>query len=310
MPTRDAKSPDTKVPTALHVVTPSLDWESRHVLARDGLKLHVATIGQAASARLPVVCLPGLTRNGTDFDSVGRALAEDGNRHIIALDSRGRGGSEYDPNWRNYDLKVELDDLLAVLIALGITRAVFLGTSRGGLLTMLLGIARPEVIAGAILNDIGAVIEGRGLARIRSYVGKLPPPRTHDEGTLILKQVFGTHFTDLDAGAWRRFAERTWREEKGRLVPRYDPNLMRTLTDLDLEQPIPELWDQFATLSHVPLMVIRGELSDLLSRKTAEEMVARHADAILHEVPYEGHAPLLEDQPTIEAIRAFVARCR
>ncbi|MFN3483261.1 MAG: alpha/beta fold hydrolase, partial [Rhabdaerophilum calidifontis] len=230
-------------------------------------------------------------------------------RLVRPLATRGRGASEYDPDWRNYDLKVELDDLQQVLVAFGIERAIFLGTSRGGLLTMLMGIARPEMIAGAVLNDIGAVIEPRGLARIRSYVGKMPAPRDFPEAMLILRQLFGTHFTDTDEAAWLRFAERTWREESGRLIPRYDVNLMRTLADLDLERPIPPLWPQFATLAHARLLVIRGELSDILARRTAEEMVARHPDARLHEVPYQGHAPLLEDAPTIAAIRDFVERC-
>ncbi|MCA1953150.1 MAG: alpha/beta hydrolase [Hyphomicrobiales bacterium] len=305
MPTREK----TRSTANLHLVVPNHAWNSRFVTARDGLRLHVATLGAAASARLPVVCLPGLTRCGADFDMIGRALAETGNRFVMALDSRGRGASEYDPDWRNYDLKVELDDLQQVLVAFGIERAIFLGTSRGGLLTMLMGIARPEMIAGAVLNDIGAVIEPRGLARIRSYVGKMPAPRDFPEAMLILRQLFGTHFTDTDEAAWLRFAERTWREESGRLIPRYDVNLMRTLADLDLERPIPPLWPQFATLAHARLLVIRGELSDILARRTAEEMVARHPDARLHEVPYQGHAPLLEDAPTIAAIRDFVERC-
>lgn len=294
---------------ALHLVTALPDWSSQFVTARDGLRLHVAMIGARASAAIPVICLPGLTRNVEDFDAIGRALAAAGNRWIVALDSRGRGASDYDPNWRNYDLAVELDDLQQVIIALGIDRAIFLGTSRGGLLTMLMGIARPEVIAGAVLNDIGAIIEARGLARIRSYVGKLPQPRDFGEAALVLRQVFGTHFTNHDDAHWDRYAHRTWREENGRLVPRYDVNLMRTLADLDFETPMPELWPQFDTLAHAPLMIIRGELSDILGRKTAEAMAMRHPRARLIEVPYEGHAPLLEDEATITAIRDFVQAC-
>lgn len=292
----------------LQVIPTSQEWKSLHVSAPDGLKLHVRHIGARAGAATPLVCLPGLSRNVDDFEAIGRALAEPGDRWVVAIDSRGRGGSQYDPNWRNYDLKVELADLLAVLVGLGIETAAFLGTSRGGLLTMLLGIARPAVIRGVILNDIGPIIDARGLARIRGYVGKLPAPRDFSEAATLLKQVFGTHFTDMPPDAWDRYARRTWRmpDKGGALVPRYDTNLMRPLAELDLEKPMPDLWPQFATLEATPLMVIRGELSDILNRKTAEDMVARHPDARLHEVPYQGHAPLLEDAETIAAVKAFL----
>lgn len=295
-----------KAASHLQLVDTLPEWQSRHILARDGLKLHLREIGNRAGSALPVICLPGLSRNADDFEVIGRALAESGDRWVVALDSRGRGGSEYDPDWRRYDLQVELDDLFAVIDALGLSRAIFFGTSRGGLLTALTGIARPDVLAGAILNDIGPIIEGRGLARIRGYVGKLPRPKTIAEGVTVLKQVFGTHFTDMPPDAWERFARRTWTESPSGLVPRYDPNLMRPLAELDLEKPLPSLWPQFETLSVVPMMVVRGELSDILSAETAREMVTRHPRARLHEVPYQGHAPILEDAPTIEAVRAFV----
>lgn len=282
-------------------------WQSLFVTARDGLRLHVALCGNRDATKPPLVCLPGLSRNTEDFDHVGRAIAAKGDRWVVALDSRGRGASEYDSNWRNYDLTVELDDLHQVLPALGIDRAVFLGTSRGGLLTALTSITKPALIAGAILNDIGPVIEGRGLARIRGYVGKLPAPRDFVEAVGILKQIFGTHFTDMPDGAWERFARRTWKEGSGKLVPRYDVNLMRPLAELDFEKPMPDLTAQFAPLSIAPMMVIRGELSDILSQSTAEAMVARHPRARLHVVPYQGHAPLLEDAQTIHAIEDFLA---
>jgi pimeloyl-ACP methyl ester carboxylesterase len=290
--------------------TSSSEWQSLYFHAKDGLKLHVRHIGARGAMLPPLVCLPGLSRNVDDFDAVGRAVAAAGDRWVVALDSRGRGGSEYDPNWRNYDLKVELDDLLGMLVALGIESAVFLGTSRGGLLTALTEIARPSLLRGAILNDIGPVIEARGLARIRSYVGKLPTPRDFAGATTLLKQVFGTHFTDLSPDAWERYARRTWKTEGARLVPRYDNNLMRPLAELDLEKPMPDLWPQFEPLSRVPLMVIRGELSDILSRQTAEEMVRRHPGARLHEVPYQGHAPLLEDAETLDSITSFLRNGR
>src|SRR5215471_6303476 len=154
------------------------------VSAQDGLRLHVRSWGPRPSAALPVMCLPGLARNGSDFEALAAALAGDAKapRPVFALDARGRGQSQYDRNPANYNVGVELGDVLAVLTALGIARAVFVGTSRGGLVTMLLGAARPAAIAGIVLNDIGPVIEIRGLVRIKGYVGRLPQPKSFEEG--------------------------------------------------------------------------------------------------------------------------------
>lgn len=287
-------------------------WWSRFLSAPDGLRLHVAETGNRLSPRLPVLCLPGLTRNAMDFEVIGNRIAQQQGRRVLALDYRGRGLSGYDPDWKRYDLMVELDDLMATLTALGIERAIFLGTSRGGLLTMLSAIARPRVIHAAILNDIGAVIEAQGLARIRGYVGKIPQPRSYEQGVMTLKQIFGAQFPEESEAGWLAFSKRTWREEKGAMVPRYDLNLMQTLIDLDLEKAIPPLWAQFDALKPVPLMVIRGENSDLLSQSTAEAMVARHSEgdfvqpARLHIAAKQGHAPLLEDEPGIRAVCDFL----
>src|SRR5881398_1098838 len=154
---------------------------SLFVTAQDGLRLHVRAYGARASSALPVVCLPGLARTGADFADLALVLSSDRERPVLALDYRGRGKSQYDRNPANYNLQVELADLLAVLIALGIGRAAFVGTSRGGILTMLLAVARPTAIAGCVLNDIGPVIELEGLMRIKGYVGKLAQPASFGE---------------------------------------------------------------------------------------------------------------------------------
>ncbi len=155
---------------------------STFITVQDGLKLHVRCYGARAAAALPVVCLPGLARTAADFENLGVALAADRKapRWVIALDSRGRGKSDYDRK-ANYTLQIELVDLMAVLTALGIDKAAFVGTSRGGILIMLLAAARPTVIARCVLNDIGPVIEAKGLMRIRSYVGRLPQPASFHE---------------------------------------------------------------------------------------------------------------------------------
>jgi len=173
---------------------------------------------------------------------------------------------------------------------------------------MLLGAARPTAVAGCVLNDIGPVSELAGLARIKSYVGKLPRPASDQDTADVLRQLFAGQFTKLTADDWLAFARRTFKEEDGPLVPDYDVRLGLTLERIDLEQPLPTLWKEFDSLARVPMMLIRGSNSDVLSVATAA-MRARRASLELLTVADQGHAPLLADADTIGLIAAFVATC-
>jgi pimeloyl-ACP methyl ester carboxylesterase len=281
------------------------------IVAQDGLKLHVRSHGPRIAAALPVVCLPGLARTVADFEVLAATLASDAHapRWVVALDSRGRGRSDYDPDPANYSLPVELADVLAVLTALDIGEAVFIGTSRGGILTMLLAVARPTAIAGCVLNDIGPVIEPNGVVRIKSYVGKLPQPASFEDAGDILRGLFASQFPKLTRDDWIAFARRTFKSAGGRIVPDYDVKLMETLADTDLERPLPDLWKQFDALARVPVMVIRGGNSDILSAATVEAMRARRSRLDMLEVPDQGHAPLLEGPELIARIATFIAAC-
>ncbi|MGL4438588.1 MAG: alpha/beta fold hydrolase [Bosea sp. (in: a-proteobacteria)] len=284
-------------------MTHTLDYRSHFISARDGLKLHVRDYGTAGEL-LPVVCLPGLARNSADFHELALSLSGDPKRprRVIALDYRGRGRSEYDKTWTNYDIKIELDDVLQVLAATGIHEAVFVGTSRGGLITMSMAPVRPTFIKGVVLNDIGPVLDAQGLIRIRGYVGKLPAPRTWHEAADILKQVFGPQFPILDRSEWLGYARRTWKDDNGRLVPDYDTALMKTLEALDLEAPLPVLWPFFDGLKHAPMLVLRGANSDLLSDETLRAMKARHPACETFTVAGQGHAPLLTGKDVLSRI--------
>jgi pimeloyl-ACP methyl ester carboxylesterase len=290
---------------------PQTGFTSQFHAARDGLKLHARDYGPETGHTLPVVCLPGYARTAADFHELALALAGDAKkpRRVLALDYRGRGRSDYDANWRNYDVLIELDDLCQVLAASGVHEAVFVGTSRGGLLTMALAAARPAMIRGVVMNDIGPVIDARGLLRIRGYIGKLPQPRSFAEGAEILQRMSDSQFTAFGPDDWDEVAQRTWKETSdGRLVTDYDPNLMKTLELLDLEAPLPVLWTYFLGLANVPVLAIRGANSDLLAQETLDEMTRRHADCEACVVPGQGHAPLLGNKPMITRIAKLIAR--
>jgi pimeloyl-ACP methyl ester carboxylesterase len=287
------------------------DYVSHFVSAPDGLKLHVRVYGPPATGSLPVVCLHGLARTSADFHHLALALSghsADG-RQVIAVDYRGRGRSDYDPNPANYNVGTELDDVLTVLSALDIGPAVFIGTSRGGILTMLLATIRPEAIVGAVLNDIGPVLEPAGLMRIKGYVGKLSQPESFEHGGELLRQLLGAQFTGLTADDWTAFARRTFEERHGKLVPSYDLALAQSLANFDIDQPLPPLWPQFEALAHVPVMVLRGENSDLLSRATVAAMRQRKADLQVVEVPGQGHPPLLMEDAIIARLGQFITDC-
>jgi pimeloyl-ACP methyl ester carboxylesterase len=286
------------------------DPRSIFITAQDGLRLHVREYGARTATALPVVCLPGLTRTASDFDALAPALANGKPvRRVIAIESRGRGESEYDKNPENYNVAVELGDVITILAALGITQAVFVGSSRGGILTMLLAATHPAFIAGAVLHDIGPVLEARGLARIKSYVGKLPQPRDLADGGEILRQLFSAQFPKLTTEDWRAAASRTWKTADGVLVPTYDVRIAQPLAAVDIEQPLPAMWAEFDALVRVPVLVIRGTNSDLLSAETVAEMKLHHPAMDVIEVPDEGHVPLLAGAALLDQIAAFVGKC-
>ncbi len=284
--------------------------ESRFYTSDDGLNLHYRDFAaRDDNRRVPVVCLPGLTRNSADFEPLGRALAHESAtpRRVLAFDYRGRGLSDHDPDWRHYALPIERADLLKALAQEGIARAHFIGTSRGGLHIIGLAPTHRAMIQSAVLNDIGPVLEPAGLRRIKGYIGRTAAPRDVDEAIALLKAGGGAHFNGLNAEGWRHFAETTFGRDPARLAPRYDPAIARSLDDLDLDQPLPDMWAAFDALVGTPVLTIRGANSDLLSEATCAAMAARWPGCVALHVPGQGHAPLLADSETIGRIDSFLA---
>jgi pimeloyl-ACP methyl ester carboxylesterase len=274
--------------------------------ARDGLRLYARRYGAAQSGRRPLLCLAGLTRNGRDFDDLARALARPGPgaRTVYTLDSRGRGRSEFDSDWRNYAVPLEMLDVLDFLTAAELSDVAVIGTSRGGLITMLLAAARPAALGAVILNDIGPVIETDGLMRIAGYVGRTPLPNSWADAARMVRDMNAERFPVVSEPQWEELARQFYNETKGRPAPGYDPAVGRSLSVLD--GPMPELWPQFEALKRVPLLVLRGEHSDILSAATVAEMGRRHPKMAAVEVKGQGHAPLLKDAPTIGFVRQFL----
>jgi len=283
--------------------------KSLFVAAHDGLRLHIREYGTRSAPGCPIVCLPGLARTAADFDELAPALAAGPpQRHVIAIDSRGRGHSDHDADHANYNCTVELADIVSILFALGVGPAIVVGSSRGGVLTMLLASMYPAAIAGVVLHDVGPVTEAEGIARIKSYVGRLPHPRTYEEGAEVLRNLMGAHFPKLTAQQWLGAAQRTWHFKHGALKPAYDMGVANALGGLDIESPMPTMWNEFDALAGVPMLVIRGANSDILTAATVAAMRARRETMELVEVPDQGHAPLLEGE-LVQRIVRFVKDC-
>jgi pimeloyl-ACP methyl ester carboxylesterase len=284
-------------------------WNDIHFSARDGLRLYARHYPSPGSRCRPVLCLAGLTRNARDFHDLATALAgtDGAGRDVYALDSRGRGRSERDRNWKNYTLLIELNDVLDFMTMKGLSDAAIVGTSRGGLIAMLMAVLRPCAMGAVVLNDIGPVLERDGLARIAAYVGRIPLPATWEDATVLVREMNERQFTAVPAGQWAECARAWFNEDRAGLpAPGYDANLSRAISVMD--GPMPELWPQFGALANMPTLAIRGENSDLLSEKTLEEMRARHPRLTAITVPGQGHAPLLKDGASIAAIAEFLAR--
>jgi pimeloyl-ACP methyl ester carboxylesterase len=276
--------------------------------SHDGLALFVRDYGDRASPWLPVVCLPGLTRSGRDFHDLAVHLSSHRHRprRVAVFDYRGRGRSQWDENRDNYTPLVEMADVFDGMAALGIARAVVVGTSRGGIIGMLMGVARPATVAALVLNDIGPAIEPLGLARIKSYVGRTPVPDDWADAAGIQRRLHGNQFTQWNDADWDSFARLTYRDVDGGPVGDYDPALANTFDGVDFDQPIPAMWDEFGSLKAVPVLVIRGENSDLLSEATVSRMSAVHPRVESVTVAGEGHPPLLRQPQLLNRISAFI----
>ncbi len=254
----------------------------------------------------PVLCLAGLTRNGRDFDSLAAHLAPD--YRVIRLDSRGRGGSEHaeDP-LAEYTVPVESRDALALLDHLGIPRTAIVGTSRGGILGMAMAAGARERVSALVLNDVGAEIQTLGLLRIMATLGRQPKAETFEEAARDLAAANARAFPDVPEERWLLHAQAIYKDKGGRPRRSYDKHL-RSATEGAIEGDVPSigLWPMFEALEGLPILLVRGENSDILTAETAAEMARRHPGLAYVEIRGRGHAPFLDEPEAVAAIDAFL----
>lgn len=275
----------------------------------DGLKLHFRDYpgrGADAGGRPPVICLPGLTRNSRDFAELAERLG--GEWRVICPSFRGRGQSDYAQDSATYSPMTYVTDVGALLEQEGIDRFVGIGTSLGGLVTMLLGAARPGILAGAALNDIGPVVDPAGIERIRGYVGQGRSFATWMHAARALEEAQGSAFPDYAIEDWLAMAKRCMvLGQNGRISFDYDMSIAEPFAAEDNAVP-PDLWPAFEAISNVPLLLLRGELSDLLSDATVAEMKRRAPQMEAVTVSRVGHAPMLTEPEAVAAIDRLLAR--
>ncbi len=280
-------------------------YQDRYWTSPDGLKLHFRDYtGEGNKA--PVLCLHGLTRNSRDFEQLAEHIAP--GRRVLALDMRGRGDSEYAKDSASYNPAVYVGDVLALLEQEGIARFVSIGTSLGGLMTMLLASVAPGRLAGAVLNDIGPVVDPAGIDRIREYVGQARSFPTWMHAARALQEVHGASHPQFAIEDWLAMAKRNMAlQQSGRIGFDYDMAIAEPFRSADAAVP-PDLWPAFDALKGVPLLIVRGEQSDLFKRETLADMVARHGDADSVTIAGVGHAPTLDEPDAVAAIDRLLSR--
>jgi len=270
-----------------------------------------ATVGVSADESssgdfAPVVlCMPGLTRNAKDFAEVADHLST--RCRVICVEQRGRALSEWDSDPGRYQPITYVSDMMALLAHLGIDQVIALGTSLGGMMAIMMQAMHPGVFSAAIINDIGPEIDPVGLKRIQSYVGKNAPPANWEEAVEQVKKGNKGVFPEFSEQDWLEFARKLYREIDGVPTADYDPAISENLNQTQ-DQAAPDLWPVFAAMANIPLLVIRGELSDILSEVTLGVMSQVHPDMTAVIVPSIGHAPMLNEQEARAAIDVLVDR--
>ncbi|NNK45782.1 MAG: alpha/beta hydrolase [Altererythrobacter sp.] len=282
----------------------SASYTDEYWTSPDGLKLYYRDYA-GPSDKPPVLCLHGLTRNSRDFAPLAETLV--GDWRVIVPEMRGRGNSEYANDTSTYNPPTYIKDVEALLAELGIEKFVAIGTSMGGLMTMLMAAKDPSRIVAAVLNDIGPEIDPSGVAHIAGYVGQGRSFDTWMHAANSLRETHGASFPDYSIDTWLEMAKRTMvLGQNGRLALDYDMGIADPFKSAN-EAPQPDLWPAFKAFSDTPTLLLRGELSNLLTEQTQSRMAREHGNLRSVTVPRVGHAPMLDEPESLAAIQALLA---
>jgi len=285
------------------------DYSDQYFTNPDGLRQYYRDYNIAPPGSPTVLCMPGLTRNSRDFEDLARHLAP--TCRVICAEQRGRGNSQWDINPARYSLDTYVADMMALLAHLDMDKVIAIGTSLGGLITMMMVAMHPGVICGAVINDIGPELDPKGIARIKSYVGKGTPPTNWQEAYAAVKSANTGVYPDFTDKDWQWFTRKLYADKSGKPVLLYDPAISKNF-DADNEEsaPSPDLWPVFEACYTIPTVVLRGELSDILSAETLAKMARLHPDLVPVIIKSKGHVPLLNETECFQAIDALIEKCK
>lgn len=280
------------------------NYKDIYYKSSDGLSLYARDYTHP-DPKHTILCMHGLSRNSADFEDIAAHL----NQHsrVIVVDQRGRGKSDYDPDWQNYHTGTYVNDMFTLIDHLELDDIVLFGTSMGGLMSMMMVATKPEPFNRIIINDIGPVVDIDGLNRLKGYVGKTEPVTSWQGASIRTQEINGAFYPDFTDEDWMKFAHRLYHEqEDGCPILSYDPNIAKPIALSDEAAVSPDLWQFFEACFDTPTMVLRGELSDLLTTETFQEMQDRHpkcSGVTIHRI---GHAPILNESESIAAVDAFL----
>lgn len=284
------------------------DYSDVYYQSTDGLRLYARDYPcrDPGLASPPVVlCMHGLTRNSADFAGLAGHLSE--RYRVVSVDNRGRGLSEYDSNIANYTPATYVQDMFTLLAELDVDRVILCGTSMGGLMSFMMAAMQPDRMLGIIINDIGPEIDPSGLARIQGYVGRSRPVSSWDEAIAQAREINEVAFPDFSEQEWEDFTRGIYREENGVPVLAYDPAISQPMNDDESNAVPPDLWPLFDAIAGIPMLVIRGESSDILAPDCVATMRGKKPDLLFAEIPRRGHAPTLNEADSRKSINEFLA---
>ena len=284
----------------------SMNYDDIYYTVTDGLKLYARDYSAAQSDAEVLLCMHGLSRNSADFEPLVDAL---GDRYrILVVDQRGRGKSQWDDKPERYQILNYVNDMWQLLDQLGVDRVTLIGTSMGGLMGMVMAAQQPDRVRGLVINDVGPEVAAEGLDRIMSYVGKAPAIENWDDAVAYTRSINAVCFPDFSDSQWLTMAQRLYREDaRGVPVAAYDPKISAPIKSDEAAAVPTDLWPLFRGLS-IPLLAIRGALSDLLSKECFLRMQKEQAAMFVVEVDGVGHAPVLDEPQAVDAIQRFLRR--